>query len=192
MTAAGDGVEALAAARRDPPAAIVSDVLMPKMDGFALCRAWMQDAALRPIPFIFYSATYARAEDEQFAMALGAVRYPIKPLEAEVFLRELRAMLQQWAGNSAAAPAPPLNDAAYYALHESVIARKLEAILLEARIMAVADVVEAMSSHRPYRPGLGIEAALAEIKRGSGTAYDADVADACLRLFREKHYQLPA
>ena len=50
---------------------------------------------------------------------------------------------------------------------------KGEAILLEARIMAVADVVEAMSSHRPYRPGLGIEAALAEIERGRGTAYDA-------------------
>ena len=60
VTAAGDGLEALAAARRDPPDAIVSDVLMPKMDGFALCRAWMQDAGLRAIPFIFYSATYVR------------------------------------------------------------------------------------------------------------------------------------
>ncbi len=66
-----------------------------------------------------------------------------------------------------------------------------EAILIEARIMAVADVVEAMSSHRPYRPGLGIETALVEIERGRGTAYDADVADACLRLFREKRYVLP-
>jgi PAS domain S-box-containing protein len=69
---------------------------------------------------------------------------------------------------------------------------KGDAILFEARIMAVADVVEAMSSHRPYRPGLGIEKALAEIERGRGTAYDADVADACLRMFREKRYQLPA
>ena len=69
---------------------------------------------------------------------------------------------------------------------------KGEAILLEARIMAVADVVEAMSSHRPYRPGLGIDEALAEIERGRGTAYDADAADACLRLFREKRYRLPA
>jgi HD-GYP domain-containing protein (c-di-GMP phosphodiesterase class II) len=69
---------------------------------------------------------------------------------------------------------------------------KGEAILLEARIMAVADVVEAMSSHRPYRAGLGIEAALAEIERGRGSAYDADTADACLRLFRERHNQLPA
>ena len=82
---------------------IVSDALMPKMDGFALCRAWMQDAALKHIPFIFYSATYVRAEDEQFAEALGAVRYLIKPLEAKVFLRELREVLQQWAGH----PRPP-------------------------------------------------------------------------------------
>jgi PAS domain S-box-containing protein len=66
-----------------------------------------------------------------------------------------------------------------------------EAILLEARILAVADVVEAMSSHRPYRPGRGIEKALAEIERGRGSAYDANVADACLRLFRDKGYQMP-
>lgn len=69
---------------------------------------------------------------------------------------------------------------------------KGEAILLEARIMALADVVEAMSSHRPYRPGLGIDEALAEIERGRGSVYDPVVADACLRLFREKRYQLPA
>ena len=68
---------------------------------------------------------------------------------------------------------------------------KGEQILLEARIMAVADVVEAMSSHRPYRPGLGIEAALAEIERGRGSVYDSAVADACFRLFREKGCQLP-
>ena len=58
--------------------------------------------------------------------------------------------------------------------------------------MAVADVVEAMCSHRPYRAGLGIDTALAEVERGRGTAYDPNVADACLRLFREKGYQLPA
>jgi PAS domain S-box-containing protein len=67
---------------------------------------------------------------------------------------------------------------------------KGDAILLEARIMAVADVFEAMSSHRPYRPGLGLDKALAEIERGRGTIYDGVVADACLRLFREKRYQM--
>jgi HD-GYP domain-containing protein (c-di-GMP phosphodiesterase class II) len=66
-----------------------------------------------------------------------------------------------------------------------------EAILLESRILAVADVVDAMSSHRPYRPSLGIDKALAEIERGRGIAYDPVVADACLRIFREKHFQAP-
>jgi len=69
---------------------------------------------------------------------------------------------------------------------------KGEAILIEARIMAVADVIEAMSSHRPYRPGLGIDKALAEIERGRGSAYDPEIADICLRLFREKGYAIPA
>ncbi|MFZ1980078.1 MAG: PAS domain S-box protein [Smithella sp.] len=67
---------------------------------------------------------------------------------------------------------------------------KGDEILIEARIMAVADVVEAMASYRPYRPGLGIEAALEEIEKNKGILYDNVAADACLRLFREKGYQL--
>ena len=67
---------------------------------------------------------------------------------------------------------------------------KGDEILMEDRIMAVADVVEAMASHRPYRPGLGMDAALTEIEKNRGIFYDAAVSDACLRLFREKGYQL--
>ncbi len=67
---------------------------------------------------------------------------------------------------------------------------KGEAILPEARIIAVADVVEAMSSHRPYRSAKGIDAAMAEIERGRETLYDGDVVDACLRLVREKGYTI--
>ena len=63
-------------------------------------------------------------------------------------------------------------------------------ILVEARIMAVADVVEAMASHRPYRASLGIQAALEEIEKNKGVLYDGHAADACLRLFREKNYRL--
>jgi HD-GYP domain-containing protein (c-di-GMP phosphodiesterase class II) len=63
-------------------------------------------------------------------------------------------------------------------------------ILIEARILNVADVVEAMASHRPYRPGLGIDAALNEIEKNRGICYDDAVADACLRLFREKGFKL--
>ena len=70
--------------------------------------------------------------------------------------------------------------------------RKLkgEEILMEARILSVADVVEAMASSRPYRRGLGIDAALNEIEKNRGIFYDNTVADACLRLFREKGFKL--
>ncbi|MFQ6069014.1 MAG: PAS domain S-box protein [Candidatus Aminicenantales bacterium] len=65
-----------------------------------------------------------------------------------------------------------------------------EDILLEARILAVADVVEAMYSHRPYRPALGLEAAFREITRHRSTLYDSAVVDACLKLFKEKGFRL--
>jgi PAS domain S-box-containing protein len=67
---------------------------------------------------------------------------------------------------------------------------KGDEILMESRILAVADVVEAMASHRPYRPALGIAAALEEIEKNKGILYDDTVVNACLKLFRERGYQL--
>lgn len=64
-----------------------------------------------------------------------------------------------------------------------------EEILLEARVLAVADVVEAVASHRPYRPALGIDRALEEIELGMGTLFDEDVVRACLRIFKQKSFQ---
>ena len=68
---------------------------------------------------------------------------------------------------------------------------KADDIILEARILAVADTVEAMSSHRPYRPGLGLDAALAQVQSDAGTKLDPGAVAACIRLFRDKGYQLP-
>ena len=65
-----------------------------------------------------------------------------------------------------------------------------EEILLEAKIIGVADVVEAMASHRPYRPALGIDEALEEIRLESNTLYDSEVVAACLKLFNEKRLSL--
>jgi PAS domain S-box-containing protein/putative nucleotidyltransferase with HDIG domain len=62
-------------------------------------------------------------------------------------------------------------------------------IILEARILAVADVVEAMASHRPYRPPHGIDKALEEISQNKGVLYDPEVVDVCLRLFIEKRFK---
>lgn len=69
---------------------------------------------------------------------------------------------------------------------------KGDAILMESRIIAVSDVIEAMASHRPYRPGLGIDAALDEISSKRGSHFDASVVDAAIRIFREKGYSLGA
>jgi len=55
--------------------------------------------------------------------------------------------------------------------------------------MGVADVIEAMSSHRPYRPALGIDAALEEISKNKGILYDPEVVDVCLKLFKEKEFE---
>jgi PAS domain S-box-containing protein len=63
-------------------------------------------------------------------------------------------------------------------------------LLMESKILTVADVVEALSSHRPYRPSMGIEAALDEILKKSGVVYDPDAVNACVKLFREKGYKL--
>lgn len=68
---------------------------------------------------------------------------------------------------------------------------KDDEICLEARILAVADVVEAIAAFRPYRPGLGIDIALNEIERNSGRLYDPNVVSTCLRLFRRKGFELP-
>ena len=66
-----------------------------------------------------------------------------------------------------------------------------DSISIEARIIGVCDVVETMSSHRPYRPSMGIGKALEEISRNSGTLYDADVVVACLKIFNEQNFEFP-
>ncbi len=63
-------------------------------------------------------------------------------------------------------------------------------MLPEARILAVADVFEAMASHRPYRPALGVEVALQELERGRDTVYDRDAVDALIRLVRDMGFSL--
>jgi diguanylate cyclase (GGDEF)-like protein len=87
---ASHGAEALVKARQHPPQMIVSDLLMPVMDGYTLLRHWKADATLRSIPFIVYTATYTEPEDEKLALSLGADAFILKPSEPEDFLARFR------------------------------------------------------------------------------------------------------
>jgi diguanylate cyclase (GGDEF)-like protein len=80
------GAEALVKARQNPPVLIVSDLLMPVMDGYTLLRYWKADTRLKTIPFIVYTATYTEPEDEKLALSLGADAFILKPSEPEDFL----------------------------------------------------------------------------------------------------------
>lgn len=84
---ADNGVEALAAAGRQAPDVVVTDLLMPKMDGYALLRAWKADTRLAGIPVIVYTATYTEPKDEKLALDLGADAFIVKPTEPDVFMR---------------------------------------------------------------------------------------------------------
>lgn len=90
-----NGKEALESARETPPDIILTDILMPVMDGFELCRRWKADDLLSQIPFVFYTATYTGAQDERFALSLGAERFLIKPQRTEALLQVVNDVLEQ-------------------------------------------------------------------------------------------------
>jgi PAS domain S-box-containing protein len=93
VAGADNGVRALEALRSESFAVIISDVLMPGMDGFRLCGEVKADPALREIPFLFYTATHTSAADEALALRLGAAAYLIKPMEPADLVKAIRAAL---------------------------------------------------------------------------------------------------
>lgn len=96
VTSVPDGALALDSARRNPPDMIVTDILMPKMDGFELCRQWKADTRLNAIPFVFYTATYTDPRDEKFALSLGADRFIIKPQKPDVLARMISEVFEEF------------------------------------------------------------------------------------------------
>ena len=91
---ATNGQEALSMALLHRPELIITDILMPLMDGYALCRHWKGDDRLKRIPFVFYTATYTDERDAEFGLSLGADRYLIKPQEPIVILQVLKEVLR--------------------------------------------------------------------------------------------------
>ena len=89
------GAEALALAHSAPPDLVVSDLLMPVMDGYSLLREWKSDGALRQVPFIVHTATYTHPEDERLAWDLGADAFVLKPAEPDELIRRIQEVLER-------------------------------------------------------------------------------------------------
>ena len=89
-----NGLKALSYLQAEPVDLIISDILMPELDGYGLCRALKQNQALKKIPFIFYTATYTTPQDERFAIALGANKFIIKPMLTPDLLDVVRQVLE--------------------------------------------------------------------------------------------------
>jgi len=140
VVTAPHGVAALETARQDPPDLIITDILMPVMDGFALCREWKKDERLKRIPFVFYTATYTDERDREFALSLGAEGFIVKPEEPDAFMAIIRETIQQVGSAPAtraepAAGAPPRfptetpekEESVYLKQYNEALIRKLEA-----------------------------------------------------------------
>ncbi|MCE5244015.1 MAG: response regulator [Desulfobacteraceae bacterium] len=123
---ARNGAEALGMARAGKPDLILSDVLMPQMDGFELCRQCKCDDDLAGVPFVFYTATYTDPKDRDFGLSLGADRYLVKPLEPDCLMRLIREILDLDRGG-VREPGGDVEEADYLRSHNEALIRKLEA-----------------------------------------------------------------
>lgn len=123
---ATNGVEALEKARRHPPDVVISDILMPVMDGYALCREWKADEALKHAPLVFYTATYTEPKDRDFALSLGADRFIVKPQEPDVLIRMIREVLDESYSARPVAARPLGEEMEIFRQHNEILFRKLE------------------------------------------------------------------
>jgi len=126
-TVAANGAEALEKARSERPDMIITDILMPIMDGFTLFREWKRDDRLKDVPFVFFTATYTDPTDEKFALGLGAERFIVKPQDQQVLLGIIEDVFsEQKAGRPAKPCEPQRDEAVSLREYNVVLIRKLE------------------------------------------------------------------
>ena len=129
VVSASDGAEALGMLRQSRFDLIVSDVVMPGMDGFQFCREVKADPATRDVPFVFFTAVYTEPKDEQFALSLGAAGFLVKPLEPDQLVEKLLALAR---APSAPVHAPLVADSAgFLTEYNRRVVQKLETKLAE-------------------------------------------------------------
>lgn len=134
VISAENGKEALDKARLSPPDLIISDILMPVMDGYTLCREWKSDERLKHIPFVLYTATYTEPKDEDFAVSLGADRFILKPQEPDILMNILKEVLADDYTVKQVAPKPLGEEMEFFRQHNEILFNKLEKKMLDLEI----------------------------------------------------------
>lgn len=142
VVTARNGLEALEKVAQERPALIITDILMPKMDGYALVHNLRKDPLTRYIPVIFVSATYITPEDKNFALSLGSVRFVEKPIDAEDFLLTVAEILTQGLDTTP----PAMSDQTFYTGYrlrlESKLRHKNTQILRTERLLSTLSLVQ--------------------------------------------------
>jgi PAS domain S-box-containing protein len=127
-----DGIKALEKLSREDFDMIISDILMPRMDGFQLCREVKTNKKLKKIAFVFYTATYTESSDEEFALSLGAERFIVKPTEPDDFVEILREVIKGREMETLVASKPSIEDETVYLKeYNERLIRKLEDKMLD-------------------------------------------------------------
>jgi CheY-like chemotaxis protein len=121
VVSARNGEEGLEKVQSENPALIITDILMPKLDGFAFVQKLREDPKTRGVPVIFLSATYVTPEDRGFAMSLGAARFIEKPIDTEEFLLTVAEIITQGPPTSP----EPLNSLVFYQGYKERLEQKL-------------------------------------------------------------------
>jgi PAS domain S-box-containing protein len=194
VESASDGAEALDKAHRHAPDVVVSELIMPVMDGYTLLRSWKSDARLKTIPVMIYTCSSSDPEDEQLALDLGADRFMLKPADPNLFLSGLDALLDH---PSRAAPQfslpPAYSEATFLNRYSRVVVRKLEeksVQLRESKRELLREIFErgkiartqmailnALPAHIALIDAQGIILAVNEAWRQYGAANGLDVAE---------------
>ncbi len=134
VTSVTNGQEAMQRLEREPFDLIITDILMPVMDGFQLCREVKKREALRDIPVIIYTATYTEEKDRDLALKLGASRFIIKPEEPEVFLAEVEQVIRGHEEGKIRSAAPQIQDDSEYLMaHNERLLQKMEKRMQQLR-----------------------------------------------------------
>ena len=129
---AENGAQALEKAAASLPGMIISDILMPVMDGFQLCEKIRGDAKFKQIPFVFYTATYTDAKDEEFALKIGADRFIVKPAEPDEFMKIIHDVVRNVLETSINNGRPDLKgEKEFFKLYNQRLVNKLEKKMLD-------------------------------------------------------------